>query len=151
MKAFRIANVWGASGVTIVNNSFKSELFYTGPSAYGIELHSSPNAVVQNNLFLDIGRNTYPYITIDNSPGATVSNNAVYMTNGQPPAGFPMPNDAWQVDPKLTDVSSNDFRPTSSSPLIDAGMTLPAVSNDYSGVARPQGHYDIGAYQFPRP
>src|SRR5437867_557501 len=50
MKAFRIANVRGASGVTIVNNSFKSELFYTGPSVYGIELHSSPNPVVPSNV-----------------------------------------------------------------------------------------------------
>src|SRR5207244_821824 len=118
------------------NNTFKSELFYTGPSAYGIELHSSPNSVVENNLFLDVGRNIYPYVTMDNSPGTTVGFNAVYMSNGQAPAGLPMPNDVWQVDPKLSDVSFNDFRLTSSSPLIGAGTTLPMVTDDYIGVAR---------------
>jgi hypothetical protein len=37
----------------------------------------------------------------------------------------------------------------SSSPAIDAGLTISSVTNDYVGTARPHGSaYDIGAYEY---
>jgi hypothetical protein len=37
----------------------------------------------------------------------------------------------------------------SSSPAIDAGLTISSVTNDYIGKARPHGTaYDIGAYEY---
>jgi parallel beta-helix repeat protein len=41
-----------------------------------------------------------------------------------------------------------DFRPSSGSPLLDAGIELPDVSEDLMGAARPSGGgYDSGAYE----
>lgn len=48
------------------------------------------------------------------------------------------------VDPRL----GSDYKPLAGSPAIDAGQSIPEVTNDYSGGARPQGAgYDIGAYE----
>jgi hypothetical protein len=44
---------------------------------------------------------------------------------------------------------SHDYRLTTSSPAIDRGMALPAISHDIMGVSRPQGAApDIGAYEY---
>ena len=54
-------------------------------------------------------------------------------------------------DPLFTNEASNpvDFELQSSSPCIDAGTTIAAVTVDYAGTSRPQGSaYDIGAYEF---
>jgi hypothetical protein len=52
-------------------------------------------------------------------------------------------------DPLLTDPAAGDFTVQSGSPLIDRGVTLALVTEDFAGTARPQGSaYDIGAYEF---
>jgi len=151
VKAFRLLNVFNAPGMTIVNNSFKSELFYTGASGYGIELHNSPNSRVQNNLFYDVGRHEYPYVVQSPNSESVISYNAVYMSDGQAPAASPMPNDLWQIDPQIVNVGLNDFHLRPTSPLIDAATTLAVVPDDYDGNARPQGlRFDIGAFEFPK-
>ena len=39
-----------------------------------------------------------------------------------------------------------DFHLTGGSPAVDTGLTIPNVTRDFAGVARPQGaSYDIGA------
>ena len=154
IKAFRPLNVWNCPGTVIVNNTFASKLSYQGPSGYGIELHSSPNSKVKNNLFYDVGRHTYQYAHIDSTSqtGTDVGYNSHFISDGKPPAGSPRANDLWQVDPKLVDVAANDFRLTAGSPLIDAGATLAEVTVDFDGLARPQGSgYDIGAFEFGSP
>ncbi|OLD99475.1 MAG: hypothetical protein AUI36_44720 [Cyanobacteria bacterium 13_1_40CM_2_61_4] len=56
------------------------------------------------------------------------------------------------LDPGFVNAATKDFRLLSVSPLIDAGATLAAVTNDYAGVARPQGlRFDIGPYEFVLP
>jgi hypothetical protein len=53
------------------------------------------------------------------------------------------------VDPKLINLSANDFHLQKNSPLIDKGSPLTEVTNDFDGMIRPQGvGYDIGAYEF---
>ncbi|MDE2041170.1 MAG: right-handed parallel beta-helix repeat-containing protein [Patescibacteria group bacterium] len=45
--------------------------------------------------------------------------------------------------------SSSDFHLQSSSPAINAGVTVAGVSPDLDGVSRPQGSaYDMGAYEY---
>jgi len=101
--AFRFANILECENVSILNNSIKSDLNYTGASGYGIELHNSPYATVKNNLFYDVGRHIYPYLTHDSGSqeGLQVGNNCIYMSDGQPPSGSPWPDDLWQIDPRL--------------------------------------------------
>jgi len=41
------------------------------------------------------------------------------------------------------------FRPKSTSPLVDAGTTVPEVTTDIMGLSRPRGSgFDIGAFEF---
>lgn len=151
IKAFRLLNIWNCENISIMNNTFTSELSYQGASGYGIELHSSPNAKVKNNLFYNVGRHSYSYLYKDSASetGLDVGYNCHYMSDGTPPAGSPSPNDLWQVDPKLVNISANDFHLQSGSPLINVGVTLSEVANDYDGVTRPQGiGFDIGAFEF---
>lgn len=149
--AFRPANILECENVSIVNNSIKSDLNYTGASGYGIELHNSPYATVQNNLFYDVGRHIYPYLTHDpeSQEGLQVGNNCIYMSDGQPPSGSPWPDDLWQIDPKVKDAAANDFHPNSDSPLIDSGENLSHVLYDIEDTQRPQGAgVDIGAFEY---
>lgn len=151
IKAFRLLNVWDCENTMIINNSFKSELFYREASGYGIELHNSPNAKVKNNLFYDVGRHSYPYLIKDSGSetGLDVGYNCHYMSDGNSPAGTPWPNDLWQVDPKVVNISGSDFHLQSDSPLINKGASLSEVTNDYDGTSRPQGPgYDIGAFEY---
>jgi hypothetical protein len=149
--AFRPLNVHQAENVIVANNVFKSDLNFSGISGYGIELHSSPYARVENNIFYDVGRSVYPYLTLDSGSqqGTQIGHNSVYMSNGAQPAGNPRTNDLWQIDPKCENPGSNDFRLKSDSPLIDAGNHVPQVTADMDGVSRPQGGgFEIGMYEY---
>jgi len=109
------------------------------------------NFTIQNNAFYDCGSQTSGYVAVR---GLTVNigYNAVFVSRGPAPAGGPSPHDLWMLDPKFVSVAGRDFHLQSSSPLIDAGVTLPEVSDDLEGTPRPQGrNYDIGAYEFVFP
>jgi hypothetical protein len=50
--------------------------------------------------------------------------------------------------PGFMNSSAGDFRLTSSSPAVDAGVTVPGVLTDWDGTARPQGSgFDLGAFE----
>jgi hypothetical protein len=151
IKAFRIMNIWDCNRAVIVNNTFRSRLDYKEESGYGIELHNSQAAKIRNNLFIDVGRHLYPYLGKAGSSanGLEAGNNSHYMTDGKPPAGSPYSGDIWQTDPKLVDLSSDDYRLRQDSPLIDKGTPLTEVTQDFSDTPRPQGAgYDIGAFEY---
>ena len=46
------------------------------------------------------------------------------------------------------DAAANDYRLSSTSPAIDAGVDIAEVSFDFSGTPRQQGSYDVGAFEF---
>ena len=51
--------------------------------------------------------------------------------------------------PGYVNAATNDFHLAPASQNIDAGSTVTEVTNDFDGVARPQGAgYDIGGYEF---
>src|SRR5947209_5569174 len=53
------------------------------------------------------------------------------------------------VNPQFVNFAGRDFHLQSTSPLINRGTTDPQVTNDYDGVARPQGSgYDIGTFEY---
>jgi hypothetical protein len=53
------------------------------------------------------------------------------------------------VDPKVVNAAWMDFQLKSDSPLIDHGIVIQDVKQDYDGVSRPKGAgYDIGAFEF---
>lgn len=153
ISAFRPINAWNCERLYVLNNSFKSELFYRIESGYGIELHNSPNARIYNNLFFDIGRHVFPYLFKDGNSdrGLEVAYNCVYMSDGLPPKGNPWPHDLWQVNPRVQNGAEKDFRLTPESPLIDTGMII-EITNDFDGKPRPKGMgMDIGAFEYQSP
>jgi hypothetical protein len=151
ISAFRILNVFNCKHITIVNNTFISKLTYDGESGYGIELHDSPYAQVENNIFFNVGRQIYPYLWKNpgSEEGLKVGYNCHFLSDGRNPAGFPWPHDLWQVDPKFVDVSTKNFRLHQESLLIDAGKYISQVNIDYDDTPRPQNSsFDIGAFEF---
>ena len=49
----------------------------------------------------------------------------------------------------FVDATQHDYRLRSTSPAIDAGISLTAVTTDRLGVARPmQRHWDVGAFEY---
>ncbi len=142
-------------GGWIENIVIANNLFYhanpAGMGEYAIRLIGTRNVTVKNNAFYDFGDNAAyaNYITIENSENIDIGNNSVYVTGGQAPYGGPFPNDVWMIDPLFLDPQNRNFFIPANSPLIDAGIALPEVSDDFAGTPRPQGSaYDIGVYEF---
>jgi parallel beta-helix repeat protein len=151
IQAFTGVNAIGSAGLTIVNNTFASQLSFPpsfGP--FGVGLTQSSNPVVQNNLFYDFPARS---VMVDGSvspQGSDIGYNLIYHSDGRTPSGFPYPHDLWQVNPLLVDPSGGDFHLQPNSPAIDAGQSLASVSDDFDSNSRPQGaRYDIGAYETP--
>jgi hypothetical protein len=101
------------------------------------------NNIVMNNG-LGIFNNVGPWesITLDynNVYGSSTANYSLGL--------LPTGDHSLSVDPKFIDPTSRNFQLDETSPLIDAGTTIDAITNDIVGVNRPQGNaYDIGAYE----
>jgi parallel beta-helix repeat protein len=131
----------GGSGTVIRNNIvYRNEV-------NGIELGSTcTNCKVYNNTTFDNpGWNIY---TIDGGSGREIRNNIAYPKGIYAGSGVESTNNLIS-NPNFVDAPANDFRLLSSSPAVDAGMTLSLVTGDFAQNPRPQGSaYDIGAYEF---
>ena len=132
--------------VTIVNNVF---VHPNGIGEYGVRLRNVRNAVVKNNIFYDYGNSTYNYIFKEGIvENLAAGNNCIFKSDGQAPAGTPNSGDLWMVNPNFMDFPGMDFRLKENSLLIDAGVNLSEVPEDYDGMSRPQGDsHDIGAFE----
>ncbi len=92
--------------------------------SYELELRQS--SVANNNL---VGTNQYNLFinTLDNS---SETNNLI------------------DTDPLFIDPANINFNLQTTSPAIDAGVTLTEVPTDFDGIVRPQGTaHDIGAFE----
>jgi len=155
-------NIMGYSGTGLLNTVFNTIIanntfVRTGGNnlAYCVNLHDGvQNATVMNNVFYNCGGSLFGYVSTaplfgGTTSGITIGNNSVFTTNGVPPLGGANPSDVWMVDPMFVNTATRDFHPQAASPLINTGATLPQATNDYDGVARPQGTApDIGAFEF---
>jgi hypothetical protein len=94
-----------------------------GPSVTGIE--------VANNLVSFPNSSATPSLITDDSGIAVAFSNL-------------MAHDPFYADPGATNALARDFRLLSGSPAIDTGAVL-AVYDDFNGVPRPFGPFDVGA------
>ena len=136
------------SQIYIVNNTFA----FPNPHEDGhiIVEATLTNAVIANNIFYQ------PLTAGVQFNSATTSNVTVEynLTAGATAAegngsGVTLSNNVDNTDPKFVNASAFDFQLAAGSPAIDAGITLPYVTNDFLGTTRPQcAAYDIGAFEF---
>jgi parallel beta-helix repeat protein len=139
------------TNVTVVGNTMAA---LNGSVEYAIWLFTNlRGAVIKDNAVYNHGNSTNPYIRVDaGASGLDIGFNAVFASNGQAPKGSPYPGDLWMVNPLFVNVSAGDFHLQSVSPLIDRGIDLSKLVNDYDAVARPNGLLtDIGAFEFHLP
>lgn len=140
-----------SSGVTVANNT----LAFPNADRDGLLLLSSPgltNAVIENNIFY---RPTTAGINVSTTAGPTsysnvsIANNLTFggASGSGTAAGVTFAaGNLGNTDPRLVNPDGFDFHLQSGSPAIDAGMTVPQVTDDYEGNIRPQGaRFDIGA------
>lgn len=147
------STTYPVSDITIANNNFVHTGNYLG--SFAILMRCTNNAVIKNNALYNYAGGTYRYIYQDqnNNTGVDISNNSIYNSNGTAPSGGAYPGDniaeTWLKDPKFTNAEGLDFHLQGTSPLINKGVTISGVSNDYEGTSRPQGSaFDIGAFEY---
>jgi len=136
------------TNVTIANNTMVAT---NGAVEYAIWLFPSlRGAIVKNNAMYDHGNSGSPYIRIDGgATGLDIGFNSISKSNGVAPKGSPFAGDLWLVNPLFVNSAIGDFRLLPASLLIDRGIALPQVFDDYNGVARPKGLiHEIGAFEY---
>lgn len=137
----------GGSGHKAINNIIIGGSGSNGP---GVEVEfDSPSACeVYNNTIDDI--DSFGIKVASDASGTIVRNNTVTNCSvNWSDAG----SGTVQSDNNFTDnplfVGGGDYHLQASSPLINAGVAVAVVAQDYAGSARPVGDYpDIGAYEF---
>jgi len=135
------------TNVSVVNNTMVA---INGPAEFAIWLFQYlQGAVVKNNAIFDHGNVAEPYIRVDTGAlSLDIGFNSISKSDGLAPTGFAYPNDLWMLNPQFVNMAGGDFHLQPTSPLIRTGATLSQVTNDYDGATRPQGAYDIGAFQY---
>lgn len=131
---------YGAQGgiYYILNNTF----YQNGTGAY--QLDGSPEAVtIQNNIHYN-NTSFYERDHFDNNISPIVGKNLYYGGATDIPS---WEHDYITTDPKLVNVSSNNFSLQDESPIKDAGLSIALFNKDYNGVIRIDNAYSIGAFE----
>ena len=111
------------NGTKVWNNTVygnKSVGIQVGPDAFQLA-----NTVVQNNISYNNNGGNYSNV----GENTTADHNLI-------------------TNPLFVNAAAFNFNLQTSSPAIDAGVTLSQVTTDFKNAPRPQGGaYDIGAYE----
>jgi len=145
----------GSGVVEVYNNTMYNCGNWTNPPygesegmfLWANEGNTSKSLRLRNNIFY--ASTVSPYCDDLVCDGVTGSNN-IFYGNGAPPSNSKITGSI-NADPKFSNLSlaSPDFHLQSSSPAINAGVTIGGLATDFDGVARPQGSaFDIGAYEY---
>ena len=109
---------------TVLNSGSKNDII-----VLKINNDDHSTSIIKNNAADKISNHRTNNVTID---FGTYSNN----WNGY--------NESVTLNSILTDTSNSDFSPASSSPLIDAGISIPGITDTYTNNGSSP---DIGAYE----
>lgn len=159
----KFLNLSGTNGkIDIFNNTLVGGKWGT------ILIQDAPDSRIYNNILYSTAANGSGIALVPGSlpPAANIDFNFYYVPNGKPGYIVGYSTYGWSrwkargyekngvVRSLIAPGSLFDkqFTPLAGSPVIDAGATLGLVRRDRIGRPRPRGaHYDIGAYEGPRP
>ena len=137
------------SDVSIFNNTFAFGNPYRSFShiIFGAAL---TNLSVTNNLFYDTGITGKAIDSYNASHRNTVVSSNLTRGNGMLtiaiPSGVTLSSNMLLTDALFVSPGTFDFHLTGGSPALNTGLTIPSLTRDFAGVARPQGAgYDLGA------
>jgi parallel beta-helix repeat protein len=126
------------------NLTVKNVMAYNNANT-GIYADNSTNTRIYNNTVYGNGGDGIHV----NGSGVEVRNNIAYQNDTNLNVGSVAQSNNLTTDPKFVNAAGANFRLLASSPAINAGVTLTAVTTDADGTRRPQGTaYDIGACEF---
>jgi parallel beta-helix repeat protein len=133
--------VYAGNGAIVRNNI----VYANEVNGINVDSTCSNCKIYNNTTYNNPGWNIYSF---DGGSGREVRNNIAYPKGIYSGSGTESSNNL-NTNPNFANATANDFRLTSSSPAVDAGMTLSSVAVDFSHNPRPQGPaHDIGAYEF---
>ena len=139
------------SQLKIYNNTFAFENpFQTGHILMG---SSGSDNEIKNNIFYD-PKTAALYFYTGTQTSMVVNNNITYggVIANKALSGVTFTNNWDNTNPLLFAPLLFDFHLQLGTFPIDSGVTLPEVTDDFEGVARPQGNgHDIGAYELSLP
>jgi putative cofactor-binding repeat protein len=131
---------------TLVNNTIAQngkEGVYAGWYSSGYSALTLTNNIIVSHT---IGIYAYP----DTNPNVVTATHTLFYGNGDDTGGsvITSTNEITGSDPLFLDPAGRDYHLRVGSPAIDAGVSVPWLTADVDGDARPWpvgGHYDIGA------
>ena len=136
---------WGKQGGNyyIYNNVLIGE---SSSGSDAITFSGYPDIVeLKNNIIID-DNSFYEDSNFNNGLIPTASNNLYFGGATDIPS---WESNYLTSDPLFTSPTTGDFSLQSTSPAINAGVTISTVTKDFLGILRPQGSaYDIGAYEY---
>jgi MYXO-CTERM domain-containing protein len=154
----------GAVDWLIANNVFAFEKNRSGivvwepDASYGDEANGEMmNISIVDNIFYDNdpmnpgGSNGVEFVTTTGQGVVTIESNLFFSDIDNPDLSPNMAavTGSLDVDPMFVAPATFDFHLQPKSKAIDAGASVPSVTHDFDGNARPQGGgYDIGAFEF---
>jgi parallel beta-helix repeat protein len=139
--------VGASTGTTLTNN-----LVYDSDVGIRVQSGASMVRIDHNTIANNAG------LGLQCDSGATnvqLRNTLLWLNGTNPPqntCGLTLVTNQWTSTPNFVDPGNDDYRLQGNSTAINAGTTLPEVTMDFLGVARPQGSKsDIGAYEQANP
>jgi hypothetical protein len=140
----------GADNVNVINNVFYKSNIHSNIIGGVVIWKDNDNVLFQNNIFYDPQGAVVDCYKPESST-VSFKNNLIYpsgrsITHNCGSISFSSSGTIWN-DPKFQDLSARNYRITSGSPAIDAGLSLRAPSFDHDGNNR-DSKPDIGAFEY---
>ena len=141
----------GAALLVSVGDNFQiyNNIFYS-ESGHGIAVGTSKpvlNAQIYNNTIYNVAQSA---VNVLAASGTIIRNNIMYLNRSTIIDGGTgtIQDHNLTTNPLFVNAAAFNFNLQTSSPAIDAGVTLSQVTTDFKNTPRPQGGaYDIGAYE----
>lgn len=142
---------YGSDKVAHVENPSLVLLNYYKASTDSPLLPGAMNATLRNCVVYGSLQNEVVIDSVDLAPCSVALQNCVLKVDPNTVRPWVVQSSVqYNADPMFekTETEKWNFRVKSGSPLIDAGVDIPSITQDLAGKSRRNGPQDIGAYEF---